>query len=153
MRTLEEIERDLQRISGELLEKAEATDVSDSDGEGTQLPEALHDQARRKQKLLAAKAVIEARREAARQAGRRDEAGSDRRTRIASVSEPETRRLRRGNGPAVQGYNAQAAIDAGGSGLIVGAHLSDAPNDARQLRPGLKALVKAGGRTERGFDR
>jgi transposase len=145
VRTLEEIERELQRVSGELLEKAEAADASDSDGGGTQLPEALHDQARRKQKLLAAKAVIEARREAARQAGRRDEAGSDRRTRIASVSEPETRRLRRGNGPAVQGYNAQAAIDAGGSGLIVGAHLSDAPNDARQLRPGLKALVKEAG--------
>lgn len=145
VRTLEEIERELQRVSGELLEKAEAADASDLDGEGTQLPEALHDQGRRKQKLLAAKAVIEARREAARQAGRRDEAGSDRRTRIASVSEPETRRLRRGNGPAVQGYNAQAAIDAGGSGLIVGAHLSDAPNDARQLRPGLKALVKEAG--------
>ena len=61
------------------------------------------------------------------------------------MSEPETRRLRRGNGPAVQGYNAQAAIDAGGSGLIVGAHLSDAPNDARQLRPGLKAMVKEAG--------
>jgi transposase len=157
VRTLEQIERELETLSGELLEKAQAADASDSDGEGTQLPEELRNGQRRKEKLLAAKAVIEARREAARAAGRADEAGSDRRTRIASVSEPETRRLRRGSGPSVQGYNAQAAIDAGESGLIVGVHLSDAPNDARQLKPTLEAIPSEAGEpivalADRGYD-
>jgi Transposase DDE domain len=41
----------------------------------------------------------------------------------------------------VQGYNVQAVIDAGKSGLIVGAHLSDAPNDSNQLAPALAAVA------------
>ena len=72
VRTLEQIEQELEALCGELLEKAEAADASDSDAEGTQLPEELRDGAQRKKKLLAAKAVIEARRQAARQAQRRD---------------------------------------------------------------------------------
>jgi transposase len=157
VRTLEQIEQELEALCGELLEKAEAADASDSDAEGTQLPEELRDGVQRKKKLLAAKATIEARRQAARQARRRDQAGSDCRTRIASVSEPETRRLRRGKGPAVQGYNAQAAIDAGKSGLIVGVHLSDAPTDYHQLRPGLKAVAQEAGEpvvvlADKGYD-
>ena len=156
VRTLEEIERELEALCGELLEKAEAADASDSDAEGTQLSEELRDGAQRKKKLLAAKAVIEARRQAARQAQRRDQAGSHR-TRIASVSEPETRRLRRGKGPAVQGYNAQAVMDAGKSGLIVGVHLSDAPTDYHQLRPGLEAVAQEAGEpvvvlVDKGYD-
>ena len=157
VRTLEQIEQELEALCGELLEKAEAADASDSDAEGTQLPEELRDGVQRKKKLLAAKATIEARRQAARQARRRDQAGSDCRTRIASVSEPETRRLRRGKGPAVQGYNAQAAIDAGKSGLIVGVHLSDAPTDYHQLRPGLEAVAQEAGEpvvvlADKGYD-
>ena len=157
VRTLEQIEQELEALCGELLEKAEAADASDSDAEGTQLPEELRDGAQRKKKLLAAKAAIEARRQAARQAQRRDQAGSDHRTRIASVSEPETRRLRRGKGPAVQGYNAQAVMDAGKSGLIVGVHLSDAPTDYHQLRPGLQAVAQEAGEpvvvlVDKGYD-
>jgi hypothetical protein len=57
----------------------------------------------------------------------------------------------------VQGYNAQAVIDAGPSGLIVGAHLSDAPNDLNQLAPALAAVVPEAGRAstilvDRGYD-
>ena len=157
VRTLEQIEQELEGLSRELLEKAEAADASDRDAEGTQLPEELRDGAQRKKKLLAAKAVIEARRQAAREAQRRDQPGSDHRTRIASVSEPETRRLRRGKGPAVQGYNAQALIDAGKSGLIAGAHLCDAPNDVHQLQPVLQALAKEAGQprvvlADKGYD-
>jgi hypothetical protein len=72
VRTLEEIERELETLSSALLEKAEAADASDSDAEGTQLPEEWRDGVQRKKKLLAAKAVIEARRQAAREAQRRD---------------------------------------------------------------------------------
>jgi transposase len=157
VRSLEQIEQELEALSSELLDKAQAADAKDLDGEGTQLPEELRDSIRRKEKLLAAKAVIQARREAARAAGRRDEERSDRRTRLASVSEPETRRLWRGGGPPVQGYNAQAAIDAGESGLIVGVGLSDAPNDARQLKPTLEAVAPEAGQpvvvlADRGYD-
>jgi transposase len=157
VRTLEQIERELEALSSELLQRAEAADASDSDAEGTQLPEELRDSAQRKKKLLAAKATIEARRQAARQARRRDQAGSDCRTRTASVSEPETRQLRRGKGAAVQGYNAQAAIDAGKSGLIVGVHLSDAPTDYHQLRPALEAVAREAGEpvvvlADKGYD-
>jgi hypothetical protein len=157
VRSLEEIERELEALGQEFLQKAEAADARDWDGEGTQLPEGLRDREQRKEKLLAAKAVIEARRQAARESRRRDQPGSGHRTKSASISEPETRGLRGGSGPSVQGYNAQAVIDAGGSGLIVGAHLSDAPNDAHQLQPGVEALAPEAGQpvavlVDKGYD-
>ena len=57
----------------------------------------------------------------------------------------------------MQGYNAQALIDDGKSGLIVGAHLCDAPNDVHQLQPGLQALAKEAGQprvvlADKGYD-
>jgi hypothetical protein len=157
VRSLEEIERELESLGQELLHKAEASDATDWDGEGTQLPEGLRDREQRKEKLLAAKGVIEARRQAARESGRRDQPGSGHRTQSASITEPETRRLRRGSGSPVQGYNAQALIDAGRSGLIVGAHLSDAPNDAHQLQAGVEALAPEAGQpvavlVDKGYD-
>jgi transposase len=157
VRRLEEIERELERLGGELLQKAEAADANDLDGGGTQLPQELSDPAQRQRKLRAAQAVIMARRQAAREAGRRDEPGSGRRNERASVSEPESRCLGRRGGTAVQGYNAQAVIDAGTSGLIVGAHLSDAPNDCHQLQPALEALAPEAGRAlvvlvDKGYD-
>ena len=157
VRRLEEIERELEGVGVELLGKAEAADASDVDGGGTQLPPELADRARRREKMLAAQATIQARRAAARKEGRRNRPQSGHRTAQASVSEPESRRLRRGSGPPVQGYNAQAAIDAGKSGLIVGAQLSDAPNDTGQLQPTLAALVPEVGRpsvilVDKGYD-
>src|SRR6202011_432908 len=80
VRKLEEIERELEVLGAELLQKAEAADATDCDGQGTQLPDCLRDPLERKKKLLAAKAMIEGRREAAREAGRRDQAGSACRT-------------------------------------------------------------------------
>jgi transposase len=141
VRGLEEIERELESLGGELLQKAEAADALDSDGGETQLPVELCDRVQRKKKLLAAQATILARRQAAREAGRRDQPGSGCRSETASVSEPESRRLGRRGGRSVQGYNAQGVIDAGQSGLIVGAHLSAAPNDSNQLPPALEALA------------
>ncbi len=157
VRRLEQIEVELESLGGELLQKAEAADAEDSDAGGTQLPVELGDRAQRQRKLLAAKATILARREAARVAGRRDQKGSGRRSDTASVSEPETRRLGRRGGGAVQGYNAQAVVDAGASGLIVGAHLSDAPNDSYELAPALAAVAAQAGQVravlaDQGYD-
>jgi hypothetical protein len=144
-------------LGKELLQKAETADAQDSDAGGRQLPAELGDRAQRQRKLLAAKATILAWREAAREAGRREQRGSGRRSDTVSVSEPESRRLGRRGGGAVQGYNAQAVIDAGPSGLIVGAHLSDAPNDLNQLGPALAAVVPEAGRVstvlvDQGYD-
>jgi hypothetical protein len=151
------IERELERLGGELLQKAEAADAEDKDGEGTQLPEELRDGEERRKKLLAAQATILARRQAAREAGRQDQPGSGCRSERASVSEPESRYLGRKGGQPVQGYNAQAVIDAGESGLIVGAHLSDAPNDSHALASSLEALPPQAGRVsavlvDKGYD-
>ena len=141
VRRLEEIEQELESLGGELLQKAEAADASDPDAGGTQLPAELRDHTQRKRKLLAAKAAILQRRKKAQEAGRRDQAGSGRHSDTACVSEPESRCLGRRDGRAVQGYNAQAVIDAGKSGLIVGAHLSDAPNDSQELSPALATVA------------
>lgn len=141
VRRLEELERELESLGGELVQKAEAADREDVDGGGMQLPAELCEREKRKAKLRAAKAAIAARREVARAAGGRDRPGSARRSERASVSEPESRCLRRGHGPPVQGYNAQAVVDGGRSGLIVGAHLSDAPNDLHELEAGLAAVA------------
>src|SRR5947209_2358377 len=118
VRRLEEIERALESLAGELLQKAEAADVSDTDGGGTQLPRELCDPQQRQRKLLAAKATILARRQAARAAGRRDEPPEWRSHYTATISEPESRRLGRRGGRLIQGYNVQALIDARASGLI-----------------------------------
>lgn len=146
VRRLSEIERELEALGAQLLEKAEAADQVDGDGEGTQLPAELCDGQKRREKLLAARAQILARREAARSAGVQDQAGGGTRSELASVSEPQTRTLCRGGGPSVQGYNAQVASDSGGSGLILGAHLSDAANDAGQISAGLEAIAPEVGR-------
>ena len=157
VRRLEQIEVELESLGEELLQKAEAADAEDSDAGGTQLPAELGDRAQRQRKLLAAKATILARREAAREAGRRDQPGSGCRSNTASVSEPQSRSMGRRGGRAVQGYNAQAVIDAGESGLIVGAHLSDVPNDSNELGPALEALAPEAGRAnavlvDQGYD-
>ena len=157
VRSLEQIEAELNAIGQEFLQRAEAADASDGDAEGTQLPEALREKKKRQEKLLAAKAAIEARRREARESGRQDQPRSGHRSRYASVSEPETRSLRRGRAAGVQGYNAQVAVDAGKSGLIVGAHLSDATNDAHQLEPGVKAIAPEAGQpcvvlVDKGYD-
>jgi transposase len=157
VRRLEEIERELERLGGELLQKAEAADANDRDAGGTQLPVELCDREQRQRKLLAARAAILARRQAAREAGRYDQPGSGCRSNTASVSEPESRSLGRRGGGAVQGYNAQAVIDAGESGLIVGAHLSDAPNDSQELAPALEAVAAQAGQAsivlvDQGYD-
>jgi transposase len=143
VRTLEQIEAEYQALGGQLRAQAEQLDlVENESASGGQLPPELADGGRRREQLLAAKERIEARRQAARQAGRRDGPQSAQRTSAASVSEPESRTLRRGpGGEVIQGYNVQVAVDAGTSGLIVGHHLSDEPTDSSQLLPTLEAVA------------
>jgi len=147
--TLEEIDAELETLAGELCAKAEEIDRVDKDAEGTLLPDELCDAAKRREKLLAAKAQIEARRKRASDEGRRKHWQSAHHTCRASVTEPESRRLRRGDRSGfLQGSNAQLAVDAGESGLIVGMHLCDEPADNSQLQPGLRAVFAEAGPVE-----
>jgi transposase len=148
VRTLAQIEAELKELEEQgaaLLAEAEAADGQDPDAGGTQLPAELAEAAARKEKLLAAKAQLEERRRRAAEAGRQDGPHSARRTDKVSVSEPESRMLRTAGGGSVQGYNAQVAVDAGPSGLIVGAYLSDEPTEYGLLESGVTAVVAEAG--------
>jgi len=162
VRTLGQIEAELQELESQgaaLLAQAEAADRSDSDAGGTQLPPELADTKARREKLLAAKAQIQERRQRATEASR---AGSPPQNTPqpaakASVSEPESRLLRTAGGGSLQGYNAQLAADAGRSGLIVGHHLSDEPTDYGLLEKGVACVVAEAGRpavalVDKGYD-
>jgi transposase len=139
VRRLSQIEEELKELGKKLLAEAEEADRKDVDAGGTQLPPELVDAATRREKLLAAREHLLARREQARAAGVPDEPGRATRAERVSVSEPESRTQRRG-GASIQGYNAQAVSDAGPSGLILGAHLCNAANDAGQIVPALESL-------------
>ena len=140
VRSLSEIEAELGELGTELLAQAEAADALENSAQGTRLPEELGERSLRRAKLLAAREAIEARRRAAHEAGTCDQPGGATRSTRASVSEPQSRTLR-APGAWVQGYNAQVACDAGRSGLILGAHLSDASNDAGQICAGVQSIA------------
>jgi transposase len=149
VRTLREIEAELRELEVQgaaLLAQAEAADQRDRDAGGTQLPRELADGQVRREKLLAAKRQLEERRRKAVAAGRADGPHSSRRTDKVSVSEPESRMLRTdGCGGTVQGYNAQVAVDAGRSGLIVGQYLSDEPTEYQLVGAGVESVVAEAG--------
>lgn len=149
VRTLAEIEAELKELESQgaaLLAQAEAADASDLDAGSTQLPPELANPQARREKLLAAKAQIEARRQQAAQASREDRLQSPQPTDKASLTEPESRMLRTDGGRgSLQGYNAQVAADAGTSGLIVGQHLSDETTDYRLVGAGVASVVKEAG--------
>ena len=56
-----------------------------------------------------------------------------------NVSDPQSVRLR-GEGKSVDGYNAQASVDMGGIGLIVGCHVCAQSSDRQQLRENLSEV-------------
>jgi transposase len=140
VRRLSHIEEDLKELGKKLLSQAEEADHQDVDAGGTQLPPELADAAKRREKLLAAREHLLARREEARAAGVPDEPDRATQAQKVSVSEPESRTQRRQGASSIQGYNAQAVSDAGQSGLILGTHLCNAANDAGQIVPSLENL-------------
>jgi len=130
----EQLEAELRRLEGEveeLVARAETVDRQDGD-EGTSLPQELADRTRRRDQLREARRVLDQ-----RQAGqRRPDAGND----SVHPGEPESTLMRTAQGPFVQGYNAQAAVTAEGTTLIVGAHVVAACNDRQELVPTVEAI-------------
>ena len=62
-----------------------------------------------------------------------------------SLSEPEARKMKHGDHAIVPSYNAQVSTDAD-SGVIVGVHLSQSPEDSHQLQPAIEEIHKNLGR-------
>lgn len=158
-----ELECEVQTLIG-LAEQA------DNEGrpETLKIPEEIARREQRRGKLKQAKAVIEARhaahtaekqreyeakqaeREARRACGERV-CGSDPKPPSATpeakeqynFTDPESRIMKAGNGSHFeQSYNAQAAVDTEGSLLVLGAYVTDAPNDKQQLVPAVENVVE-----------
>ena len=168
-KSLDELERELKELEGrvgELLERAEHEDHHDESCQGTLLPGDLGDASKRVTKLKAARQQLEARlkklkkrREQARsryrqpsdkavKTGRkpnpetesRHEAKERSRQKV-SLSDPESHRLPDRKQGFIQGFNGQAGVCTG-SRLVVATHLSNEPNDRRELRPVLGSLAE-----------
>lgn len=160
--------RELDLEIDELLKKADAADSAPLE-DGLSIPEQVQRRQERKAQLAKARAEIEARararaaseredyerkvaaRDAARAAGKKPrgkEPQPPEETPAAkdqyNFTDPESRIMPVSGGGFEQSYNAQAAVEIE-SRLIVGQHVSDAPNDKQQLEPGVCVRTAAGG--------
>lgn len=91
-------------------------------------------------------AVYKERREQHRPAGKEPQPPADHPEDKAqhNFTDPESRIMKAGSGEHFeQSYNAQAAVDTEGSLLILGAQLTDEPNDKQQLIPTLQSVAPA----------
>ena len=125
------------------LGEAEAADQGEQEDPGA-LPAELSDRATRRAKLLAAKQVLHAREQARAE---RIKAGEQQDSRKANsrgpqvnLNDPESGLMAASGGHFVQGYNAQAVVDAEGSRLILGARVSQESNDRRELAADVEAI-------------
>lgn len=160
--------RELDLQIEELLRKAEDADSAPLE-DGLSIPEEVQRRQERKAQLAKARAEIEARararaaaeqseyerkvaaRDAARAEGKKPrgkEPQPPEETPAAkdqyNFTDPESRIMPVSGGGFAQSYNAQAAVEVQ-SRLIVGQHVSDAPNDKQQLEPGVRAIEPAAG--------
>ncbi|MGK7371533.1 MAG: IS1182 family transposase [Candidatus Halalkalibacterium sp. M3_1C_030] len=157
------LEDQLSEEVAELLEKAEAADQGDENGQ--KLPEELERRQQRLARIRQAKAIIEERAEARyeEEKGAYEQKMAERRTKEkqtgkktpgrppkppepgpadtdqVNFTDPESRIMLTSQNGWQQAWNAQAAVDMN-SHLIVGGHVSQAPNDKQQLEPTLEDL-------------
>jgi hypothetical protein len=166
----------IERLTGEvqaLLLKAEEADRVPLQ-DGLSIPEEIARREDRKKKLEEARAEIESRAAIAHKAKQTDYEAKiaerqSKRERNGSVrgrepqpptagpeskeqynfTDPESRIMKAGNGQHFeQAYNAQAAV-AVDTLLIVGQHVSDAPNDKEQLQPTVESIPASLGRPDK----
>lgn len=159
-RSIEQLELEVE----ELMKKAEAAD-STSVNDGLDIPAEIERRQKRLEAMKKARAVIE---ERAREKAAKEQVEYERKVQIHEArraagkrggrkpkppqqtplpkdqynfTDPESRIMKSGSsGNFEQSYNAQCAVDAEGSMLIVGMHVSDAPNDKEQLVPGVQSI-------------
>lgn len=166
----EQLEARLSEDIEALLEQAEAADTQEEEN-GQKLPAEIARREVLREKMRAARAELEARaqaRAAAEQAAfeakmqKHDENGgkgrapklpeppAPRSREQCNLTDPDSRLMRKNAREGyTQSYNAQAAVDADGSQLIIGARLSQNPGDATELEPTLAALDPRVGRPDK----
>lgn len=150
--SVRELEAKLAALNAEVeerLSQAEAADTGNQEDPGA-LPQELVDAATRRAKLLAAQQALRARENARAE---RIKAGEQQDSRKpgsrgpqVNLSDPDSGLMPTSGGHFVQGYNAQAVVDAEGSGLILGARVSQEANDRRELAADLEAIPPELGR-------
>jgi transposase len=111
-----------------------------ADGGGNQRQRAAQQRARR-ERMKRAEAALE---ELGKIQANLQEAGQKDRMRV-SISEAEARRMKHGDNAIAPSYNAQISTDAD-SGVIVGARLSQSPDDSHELKAALEEIEKNMGR-------
>ena len=148
---MQEKQKQLKEEVTQLLQQAEAADEEEDRRHGNKRGDELPDELRRRETRLAkikmAKKVVEQRaREKAAAAGK--DAGAAKKAKPGekdqyNFTDPESRIMKGGDG-FVQGYNAQAAVEAA-RGLIVGQLVTEAANDKEQVKPMVAAIEQQSG--------
>jgi transposase len=148
---MKEKQQQLKEEVKQLLAQAEAADEEEDRRHGDRRGEELPDELRRRETRLAkikmAKKVVEQRaRKKAAEEGKG--AGEAKKAQPAdkdqyNFTDPESRIMKGADG-FVQGYNAQAAVEAD-RGLIVGQLVTEAANDKEQLKPMVEAIQQQSG--------
>ena len=146
-----EKQQQLRQEVKELLAQATAADEEEDrrhgNRRGDELPEELRRRKTRLAKIKEAKKVIEQRaREKAAAEGKSAEAAKQAKPGEKdqyNFTDPESRIMKSSDG-FVQGYNAQAAVEAG-LGLIVGQLVTQDANDKKQLQPMVEAIEQQSG--------
>ena len=148
---MKEKQQQLKEEVQQLLAQAEAADEEEDrrhgDKRGDELPEELRRRETRLAKIKMAKKVVEQRArekavaegKAAKEAEKTKPTDKDQ----YNFTDPESRIMKGADG-FVQGYNAQAAVEAE-RGLIVGQLVTEAANDKEQLKPMVEAIEQQSG--------
>jgi len=146
-----EKQQQLRQEVKELLAQAAAADEEEDQRHGNrrgdELPEELRRRETRLAKIKQAKKAIEQRAQEKAAAERKNTAEVQQakpgEKDQYNFTDPESRIMKRGDGFG-QGYNAQAAVEAG-LGLIVGQLVTQAANDKEQLQPMVEAIEQQAG--------
>jgi transposase len=166
-----ELDKQLELDIAEILKKAEAADASD-DAAGQQLPEELARREKLRAKMQEARARLErqARTRAKEERAAYEEKVARREARSGSakgchikppkdtpdgaeqinLTDPDSRIMRKNKRSEYrQAYNAQAAVDADGTHLILTTRVTNCASDANELLPMIESVSAAVGKPER----
>lgn len=153
---MKKAETDLEKEIDDWFEKAAATDEQEderygSDQRGDELPDWVANKQERLEKIRRAKAELEAEAKAAAEAPadptktghKKKPTGIPEEKTQRNFTDPESRIMKSSEG-FIQGYNAQAAVDAD-SQVIVAQHVTNTGNDMHQMVPLLNEIRKQNG--------
>ncbi len=163
-----ELERRLRQDVQQLLEQAERTDRREDD-DGQSLPKEIARREKLREKLQQAHRQLEQRAKQQAQSERADyeqklverekRAGKSKGKKPKppqetpddheqiNLTDPDSRLMRKSKREAyTQSYNAQAVVDAEGSQLVLGGHVSTCASDANELEPALESMPEEVGR-------